>query len=321
MNKRFKHVVPSETFSPIEAETVFIQVHLQILGANIVVDATNPVLRQAPETLYRVRVSIARDIDALTVMDALVLIAAPFKWIVGDIFVREDDALGQYSLPDMRNERCGLSIRNDLRHDSAASFNETEYRCFASPAGSRVLPFAAMLVLFQAAIETFVRFNLARQWSVFVEHRANLVKHAPSTFVGNTKLAFQLLGPDSASRGRHDVDRIEPEFQGRCRILKDSAAHRMFVVAAILASVGWPLRLAVVLGYFLAGRAMNAFWIEPFNQPFETSRVVREIPLKFHQRISAVGDARTYRHVAINLAHTANRGISGYCRQGDTYPT
>jgi hypothetical protein len=320
-DKRIIHIMASETFSAVEAERVFVQVHLQILRADIVIDASNAILCQRPEAFNRVRVRIARDIDALPVMYPLVLITGPFEWIVGDVFIREDDALGQHSLRNMRNERCGLGIRNHFGHDFTAAFNETEYRRFPSAASSQVLPFAPMLVLFQTAIKAFVRLNLASQWTIaFIEHRANPVEDTPCAFIGDAKLAVQLLRADSASRDRHQMDRIEPELERRCRVLKDRAAHRVFVMTAILAGVGWPIGLAVMLGYLLAFRAMDAVWIESINQPFEARRIIGKFPLKFHQRVSAVRNARPDWVITINLAHTANHGIRAYFRQGYTYP-
>ena len=69
-NKRLEHIMASETLAAIEPEGIFVEVHLQILRADVVVDATNPVLRQAPEPLNRVRVRIARDIYVRCVVDA-----------------------------------------------------------------------------------------------------------------------------------------------------------------------------------------------------------------------------------------------------------
>jgi hypothetical protein len=42
--ERIEHIALAETLSPIEAERVLVQVHLQIFGADIVIHATNPVL-------------------------------------------------------------------------------------------------------------------------------------------------------------------------------------------------------------------------------------------------------------------------------------
>jgi len=315
-----EHIVPSDALSAIEAERIFIQVHLQILRGDAVIDAANAVLCGTPEAFNRVRVCIARDIDTLTVMDTLVLIAAPFERVVGDIFVREDDALGQYSLLDMRNERCSLGVRNNFSYNFAAAFNQTEYGRFASAASPRVLPFIPMLVFLQSAIETFVRFNLAGQWPIFIEHRADLVKDTPCAFVRNAKLPLQLFGADSASRRSHQVHGIKPEFQRRGRILKDCADHRMLMTSTELAAIGRASLGAMMLGYLLAFRAENSVGVEPFNQLLKASCVVWILALELHQRIGGIRSARTERIVAIDLAHRSEDTKRRYIRQGDTYP-
>src|SRR6202023_2122084 len=114
---------------------------------------------------------------------------------------------------------------------------------------------AGVFVLFQAAVKALVHFDLARQLraiSAFIERRADLFEHAPCSFVGNAKLPLQLLGADTATRRGHQVHRVKPEFQRRCRILKDSPAHWMFVASAELTAIRWASFGAMMLGTLLA---------------------------------------------------------------------
>jgi hypothetical protein len=62
MSESLKHIVPSEAFSAIEPESILVEVHLQILRADVVINAANPVLCRAPETFNGVCVHVARDI-------------------------------------------------------------------------------------------------------------------------------------------------------------------------------------------------------------------------------------------------------------------
>ena len=117
------------------------------------------------------------------------------------------------------------------------------------------------------------------------------------------------------------MNRIEPQFQRRSRILKNCAAHRIFVVSAILTSIGRPISLAMMLCDFLARRATDPIWVESLDQYFEAGCIVWILALELHQRIQPFARASFEWIVSIDFAHTANHGISVYFRQGDTYPS
>jgi len=86
------------------------------------------------------------------------------------------------------------------------------------------------------------------------------------------------------------------------------------MVPAILTSIRWPIRLAMMLGYSLAFWTVNAIWVELLNQRFEASRIVWILPLKLHERVQAFRSARADWVISINFAHTANHGIWAYFR-------
>ena len=314
MSESLKHIVASETLSTVETKGVLVQVSLQVMSADAMIDAANPILGQAPKALNRVSVGIARDKDFTRVMDALVLVAHRFQRIVRDIFISKNRAVRHGPLDNVGHQRCGLRIRHDPGDDSAFAFDHAKNGSFTSPAGAVMLAFARVFVLLQTTVKTFVSFNLAGQFRAivaFVQHRANLLEYTPCGFIGDAKLPFQLLRTDSAPRAGHQIHRIEPELQRGGRILEDRAAHRMFVMSAKLAAIGRARRGTMMLGYLLAFRAENAVWIEPFNELFKASCIVWIFALELNQGIGAVGNARTYRVIAIDLAHTTRVAEDG----------
>jgi hypothetical protein len=122
-------------------------------------------------------------------------------------------------------------------------------------------------------------------------------------FVGNTNFTTQLLRRNpTASRG-HDVDRVEPEFQRSCGILKYSAFHRMLMASAILASVRRALGIAMMFRDHLALGTEHPIWVMALNQIFETGGIVGELPLELHERIGAIRRAASGWIVAIRFAH------------------
>jgi hypothetical protein len=201
--------------------------------------------------------------------------------------------------------RVALWVFGTTFATAAFALHHPEYGSLADSAGAEMLAFAGVFVLFKAAKNAFVHLDLAREFRavIFLQERPNLLEHPPRALVGNANLPLKLLSTDSASRRSHQEDRVKPEFERRSRILKDCAAHWVFVVAAILTGISWTLASAMMLGDLLALRAKDTIWIEPALQPFETSRVVRELTVKVHLGERAIGYARSDRVVAIGLAH------------------
>src|SRR5271155_981978 len=149
--------------------------NLQILRRDVVIDASNPVLFQAPEASNRVRVSIARDVHACRVIDAPMSVSHVRQRIVIRGFIRENHRFWQDMLANMRQQiaRFGWTW-NDFSHDTPATFDHAESnRLIVSTGASSA--FAQMLVSVLSAIKAFIDFNLARElWSIiFFEHRAN----------------------------------------------------------------------------------------------------------------------------------------------------
>ncbi len=320
--ERIEHVASSKALSAVESKSILVQVGLQIFGADVVIDTANPVLGQTPESLNRIYMRITLNIDLRGVMNALMRIAETGQWIIGIRFVSEDCSSRQYSLAKIGKECFLLRIRDDLSYHAPAALDHTpHWLLITSERSMRVWLFlVSMFVFVPSAEETFVAFYLTRQIAnFFVQHGANLFEHPPRAFIGDTDLALDLFCADSASRSRHQIDRIEPKFQGRGRVLEDRAAHRVLMVSAILAGIRWSVAFAMMFRDGFAFRAINPVWIEALNQYLKTSGIIWIFALEFHQRIQTFGSARTDRVVSINLAHTGNYGIFAYCRQGDTH--
>ncbi|SRR6266849_4467785 len=132
MSESLKHIVTSEALSTVETESILIQVGLQVMCANAVIDATNPVLCEAPKAFNRVGMGISGDKNFGRMMDALMLIAHRFQRIVRNIFISENSAARHRSLGHMRHQRCGLCIRYDLGDYPSFAFDHAKYSSLAS---------------------------------------------------------------------------------------------------------------------------------------------------------------------------------------------
>src|SRR5271154_2737233 len=80
--------------SSVVPKTVFVEVSLQVLCANVVVDPTDSTLHSAPESFDGIGVNVARDVNAFTVTDAPMGIAEILKAIVRNEIVSEHDTRG-----------------------------------------------------------------------------------------------------------------------------------------------------------------------------------------------------------------------------------
>ncbi len=94
VQKGVEHPATS-SFPAVVAKHVFVQVGLQVLRRNGVVNPSDPMLEQRPESFNRVRVNVSHDVHLLRVLDALVLIALVFNVALRRGIVGIDDRTRQ----------------------------------------------------------------------------------------------------------------------------------------------------------------------------------------------------------------------------------
>src|SRR5579864_7765779 len=71
----------------VVAKCVFVKVGLQVLTAHTVIHATDSAFHQTPESLNRLSVNVARNVDAARVPNAAMHVPMRLKAIVGNVFV------------------------------------------------------------------------------------------------------------------------------------------------------------------------------------------------------------------------------------------
>src|SRR6266702_4093823 len=93
LQNRPEKQIPS--IPPIEPETVFVEIGLQVLRAHVVVDPANSAFHQTPESFDGLSVNVARDINLRAVPDALVDVAFGLQAVVGNVIIGKDGARWQ----------------------------------------------------------------------------------------------------------------------------------------------------------------------------------------------------------------------------------
>ena len=137
------------------------------------IDASNAVLCGAPEAFNRIRVTVARDVNGLSMVYALMAVTHARDWIVNPGFIRKDNGLRHDTIADMRRELGrGRWIGDDLSDDAATTLHHAKDCGFADTASSQFVALVEVFVLFESAEIAFVHLDFARQfWAViFIEH-------------------------------------------------------------------------------------------------------------------------------------------------------
>jgi len=248
-----------------------------------VIDAANPALHKAPESLNGIGVNVSVHVLSGFVPDLIVPIhALPIgiahcpKPLVTRIFVgvhdsARNDVLGH----DAHNLVCS-DIGKNSRNDFALSLDNADHGNLGFVSAHR----SASSVLALATIVGFV--DLGRrplQLQIAVRHQGpNLLEHAPSGFVGNSSLALNLLCGDSATSRAHQVRSIKPQPKRSGRLLKNGPGQWIDVASAVIASISSAASHAIVLPILLALLAIgDAARKALLFDVFKACRVIRKL--------------------------------------------
>ena len=192
VHKCVEHVALAETLSSVESERVFVQVRLQMLRADVVIDASDPVFREAPKALNRVRVRVAFNVDASGMVNALMLIAETRKIPIDARFIGENNAARHDALSDLRQNRARRCSRAERARSRGPRALQRPRLPSCRPALCCWSVVCDRVCCFFPAEITLVGFDFARQFRtiILIEHRANPIEHSPRAFVRDAKLAL-----------------------------------------------------------------------------------------------------------------------------------
>src|SRR5882672_1959610 len=249
------------------------------------IDAAKTILNEAPEAFDCVRMNLANNVDFRAVIDAVmtVLVSVPSKIVIYAIVVGEHRALRKNSFLDDRHNRVLLGIQRGVGANSALAFDYSNYRCLGiGIEGSRASRMAALpsANVGLVNLDRLPALTAERGCVLIIQHRANLFEHAPRGFVGDASLPLNLLCRNSAARRSHQVDRVEPNCQGRGRLVEDCVGGRVNVMTAMIARVRRTAHYAMMLGNRLAGIAEDTVRVEVVFQPLKAGRIIRELFLE-----------------------------------------
>lgn len=143
---------------------------------------------------------ITSDVNFLAVIDALVLIAASIKPVVGSEFIGKNDGFWQDMFFDESAQCVLLNVCGDKGSHVAFALSQADDGSFIVRASDIAFVLAAEI--------GFVNFDFAipaAHWSRVVvrEHGADLFEHPPCRFVSDASFALNLFCGDSATGLSH----------------------------------------------------------------------------------------------------------------------
>ena len=171
------------------------------------IDAANAALYEAPESFDRVRVNVSGDIDLLAVIDPPMHIAHCWHMgnaVIGRQFISEHSARWHNVFFHNRQKRSAASIFCCERSNPSLPLCHANYEGLAlfsaiSAQSATATTLAPTAVVHFIDFYTFA-FSAKPPFARFIEHGANLLKHAPCGLVGDASFALNLLCRNSASR-------------------------------------------------------------------------------------------------------------------------
>ena len=235
----------------VPAKLELAEVLRHVFAADMNVRATDRPFEHGPEALKGIGVMDAVNplIDGM--IDGAVCVTVFCQTAVCDPLVCANSRARTDVFKDVPFKGSLAGVRDDWRHDIAATLGHAEHHCLAR----RAPP--ALAARTPPADVGFVSFNVPRQWRITINFRhvfADLVAHAPRAFIGHAKLALQFLGRHAMPRRGEQVCGVKPLLKRRARLLENCSGHRMNMMPAI-AGVGGHLPEPVESINFTAFRA------------------------------------------------------------------
>jgi len=169
-----------------------------VLGRDGVVGTANATLDRGPEAIDRVGVDVSAHVDLLSVVDAAVLVDCPDIPVAGGLVGVDDgggqnlrfDVLGGVAVfhrpvRDLNSHLAGLPLAGAFGQTVHAGLGPTPLHDALSSATSGRTPLGLSAVVSLIELDSAFEHPL-----VLSEQGANLVEHAPSRLVGDSKLTL-----------------------------------------------------------------------------------------------------------------------------------
>ena len=203
----------------------------------------------APKALNGIEMNVAASVFFKGMVDTIMVVAHRTDPVIGVVLVSHDIGADFDAVSHNRKDGGGFGISNYFGLDLPLPFYHAKNWGF-------VFRSTAPFAMFSSAHVGFVKFNrVGKLLSRLAEKLSDLFGHAPSRFVGDSELAFQLLGGHPILGVGKKIYSIEPAFKRGLGFVKDGIRKRVKLVSAILAGIAFAARDAVEPSLLMAGWA------------------------------------------------------------------
>jgi len=234
------------------------------------INATYATLKLRPETLDTIGVDFASDIEFCTVVNPLVVKTDVGKMVVSMKLIGIKDSISRDILCDKRCYSRAFGIWHDFSHNFALALNNTHDRCFAqSTTTTNTMPNTPDI--------GFVNFNFTREhiW-LLVKKFANLVKHSPRCFIGNSIFPLKFFSRIARACGSHLINSTKPHPQRSRRFTEYRSSQWGYLVSTIIALIDRSLGNLVMLRNLLTNRALDTIRVLLVFNPFQAGIIIWE---------------------------------------------
>src|SRR5574341_2262875 len=230
------------------------------------IDAPYTILGLRPKTLNGICMSIAQDLNLLSMRNRIMFVAHRGERVVDIEFIREDLRALLDVISHNWENGVTANILDCAGFEFAFALNHPKHRRFLQ----RTAPAHSMRLAPEVG---FIHFNLAAHLAVILkQHPAHLLAHAPRAFISDARLALNLLCRNAAPCLRHEVDHIEPGGERGRGFVEDRASGGRELPAAEIASVNLAGGNAIKLLFASAILALDDFGIPFLAKIIKTDR-------------------------------------------------
>jgi hypothetical protein len=255
----------------VVAESVLVDIRLEILRTDGMIDTSNTTFHQRPESLDAVGVDFPANVLFVMVSDSEVTEPISGHVVIGRELVSVENSVPANLVDCERYDGMPLNIANDLSDHLVISLSSSDNLRLA-------LSSPATLAFSHTTHISLINLYLTRKMmEVLIKQGADLLEHSPGCLIGNAGLPLNLLGGYSASGRGHAIYYLEPDSKWGSGFVEDSSGSRVDLRAAIIAAIACAVLNSMVLGYLLTLHTVNTIGPTEVFKPFKTGIIIGEL--------------------------------------------
>lgn len=261
----------------VEPERELINVPGKVLGAGVMIDASESTFQHGPYRFDAVGADTAAHVLACDVAYGLMLESRFVDALVSAVIVRVERRSGSDVLVYLLLKARGIGARDRISYRAPVALAHPNYSNLADGSATSAQFLVSVLVLFLPSDIGFVHLDDAgKNGRVVPASFPESLQNEPCRLLCDADFLGQLQGRDTLARGHKQVHRVNPFVQRNVRALEDRPGAYREVLKTLIAAVV-PLDLAGSHAVTkAANRAVRALGPKTGFEVFTPGSLVRE---------------------------------------------